>query len=71
MPGIREFDKYIKEKLQPSLQSAHIDFEILSEADLQSLIWAEITKYLRRFPISSYTGSQTSFIARMFAFILI
>lgn len=50
MPGIREFDKYIKEKLQPFLQSAHIDFEILSEADLQSLIWAEITKYLRRFP---------------------
>lgn len=50
MPGIREFDKYIRTKLKRSLRSAYSDFLILSEADLQSLVSAETTKYLRRFP---------------------
>lgn len=50
MPGIREFDQYLRTKLRPLLLKAYRDFEILSEADLQALAWSEMTKYLRGFP---------------------
>lgn len=52
-PGIKEFDKFIRDDLAIKLRDSYTRFEILSEADLQALAWHLIREFLNEFSSKS------------------
>lgn len=46
--GIRELHSFVRGKLVDRVFSAYRRFEILSEADLQALVWMELRQYIKK-----------------------
>ena len=44
---LREFDKFVKNKLPKYLLRNYLNYEIISEADLQSIVWNYIATFIK------------------------
>ena len=44
---IKDFDKFVKNKLPKYLLHDYLNYKIISESDLQSIVWNYITTFIK------------------------